>query len=157
MTEIYTDGASRGNPGPGGWGVIITSDSKVLELGGSDPQTTNNKMELTAAIRALEAAQDKKLTIYTDSEYVAKGMTEWIGNWQKKGWKTANKKPVLNQDLWQKLLALSAGREIIWKYVPAHSGVRLNERADEIATSFADSVSGSEMPKLFHGPKDSYR
>lgn len=157
MTEIYTDGASRGNPGPGGWGVIITSDSKVLELGGSDPKTTNNKMELTAAIRALEAAQDKKLTIYTDSEYVSKGMTEWIGNWQKKGWRTANKKPVLNQDLWQKLLALSAGREIIWKYVPAHSGVRLNERADEIATSFADSVSGAEKPKLFHGPKDSYR
>ncbi len=157
MTEIYTDGASRGNPGPGGWGVVVLSEREVRELGGGEPRTTNNKMELTAAIRALEACSDKKLTIYTDSEYVAKGMTEWIFNWQKKGWKTANKKPVLNQDLWQKLSSLAEDREISWKYVPAHSGIRLNERADEIATGFADAVSGAEKPKLFHGPKNAYR
>lgn len=157
MTEIYTDGASRGNPGPGGWGVIILLDDQVVELGGGEAHTTNNKMELTAAIKALEACSEQKLVIHTDSEYVAKGMTEWIFNWQKKGWKTANKKPVLNQDLWQKLASLAEGREITWKYVPAHSGIRLNERADEIATSFADATLGGETPRLFHGSKNSYR
>lgn len=153
MTEIYTDGASRGNPGPGGWGVVILSDTEVRELGGWEAHTTNNKMELTAAIRALEASGEKKLIIYTDSEYVAKGMTEWIENWQRKGWRTANKKPVLNQDLWQELLKQAEGREITWKYVPAHSGVPLNERADEIATTFADGL----KPKFYHGPKKAYR
>jgi len=119
MITIYTDGASRGNPGPGGWGGIIASDEKIVEIGGSESHTTNNRMELTAAIRSLEFAinnfQFSKIQIHTDSEYVTKGMTEWIHRWQKKGWKTAGRKPVLNQDLWQKLLLLTKEREMEWK------------------------------------------
>ncbi|MGB3921663.1 MAG: ribonuclease HI [Minisyncoccia bacterium] len=157
MIEIYTDGASRGNPGPGGWGVIILAKNEVRELGGKEAHTTNNRMELTAAIRALEVVLESEITIYTDSEYVMKGMKEWIKKWQEKGWKTANKKPVLNQDLWQKLLDVSGDRNIEWKYVAGHSGVPLNDRADEIATSFADTITGGTEPPLYHGSKDSYR
>ncbi|KKR26154.1 MAG: ribonuclease H [Microgenomates group bacterium GW2011_GWC1_39_7] len=157
MITIYTDGASRGNPGPGGWGGIIASDEKIVEIGGSESHTTNNRMELTAAIRSLEFAinnfQFSKIQIHTDSEYVTKGMTEWIHRWQKKGWKTAGRKPVLNQDLWQKLLLLTKEREMEWKYVAGHSGIPLNERADEIATTFADGLD----PALYNGPKDKYK
>lgn len=160
MIIIYTDGASRGNPGPGGWGAIITYDDKVIELGGREAHTTNNRMELTAAIKSLEfvsklAPSPKPLeaVIYADSEYVTKGMTEWIHRWQKKNWKTASKKPVLNQDLWQKLLGLVEGREVDWKYVAGHAGIPLNERADEIATTFADDLT----PVLYNGPKDKYK
>ncbi|MEK9171915.1 MAG: ribonuclease HI, partial [Patescibacteria group bacterium] len=148
MITIYTDGASRGNPGPGGWGGVIASEEKIIEIGGSEARTTNNRMELTAAIRSLEFSinnfQFSKIQINTDSEYVMKGITEWIERWQRKGWKTVNRKPVLNQDLWQELLKLTAGlsaqtgKKIEWKYVAGHTGVPLNERADEIATSFAD-------------------
>lgn len=152
MITIYTDGASRGNPGPGGWGAIVTYNDKVVELGGGEAHTTNNRMELTATIKALESISSEAVTIHTDSEYVTKGMTEWIKRWQKKGWKTRGRKPVLNQDLWQKLLLLTGGREVEWKYVAGHSGVPLNERADEIATSFADNV----VPSLYHGPRDKY-
>ena len=159
MITIYTDGASRGNPGPGGWGGIIASDEKIVEIGGSESHTTNNRMELTAAIRSLEFTisnsqfSNQPIQIYTDSEYVTKGMTEWIMRWQKKGWKTAGRKPVLNQDLWRRLLKLTEGREVKWKYVAGHAGVTLNERADEIATTFADNLT----PSLYHGPRSQYR
>ena len=159
MITIYTDGASRGNPGPGGWGGVIASEDRVIEIGGLDPHTTNNKMELTACIRSLEFTisnsqfSNQPIQIYTDSEYVTKGMTEWIMRWQKKGWKTAGRKPVLNQDLWRRLLKLTEGREMKWKYVAGHAGVTLNERADEIATTFADNLT----PSLYHGPRSQYR
>ncbi len=157
MITIYTDGASRGNPGPGGWGGIITSDDKIVETGGSEAHTTNNRMELTAAIRSLEFAinnfQFSDVLINTDSEYVMKGITIWIHKWQKKGWKTAGRKPVLNQDLWQELLRVTEDKKIEWKYVAGHAGVPLNERADEIATSFADNFT----PALYNGPKDKYK
>lgn len=128
-------------------------DDKVAELGGRETHTTNNRMELTAAIKALEFITDREIVVYADSEYVTKGMTEWIKRWQKKGWKTAGRKPVLNQDLWRKLLLLTEGREVKWKYVAGHTGVPLNERADEIATSFADNI----VPALYHGPRDKYK
>ena len=160
MITIYTDGSSRGNPGPGGWGAVIISDTEVVELGGGEGHTTNNRMELTACIRALEfvsklEAKSYKLkaVLYTDSEYVMKGMTEWIEGWQRKGWKTANKKPVLNQDLWQELLKFSEGFDIQWSHVRGHSGVELNERCDEIANSFASGVS----PTLYHGASSQYK
>ena len=157
MPIIYTDGSSRGNPGPGGWGAIIASEDKVVEIGGKEPHTTNNRMELTGTIRSLEFTinnfQFSKIQIYTDSEYVMKGITTWIHNWQVKGWRTANKKPVLNQDLWQRLLELTDGKEIEWRYVAGHSGVPLNERADVIATTFADGLTLN----LYNGPKDGYK
>ena len=153
MITIYTDGASRGNPGPGGWGAIITYNNKVVELGGGETHTTNNRMELMAAIKALESIPDKEVTVCADSEYVTKGMTEWIQRWQKKGWRTAGRKPVLNQDLWQRLIELTEGRKVEWKYVAGHAGVPLNERADEIATTFADNFT----PALYDGPKDKYK
>ena len=153
MITIYTDGSSRGNPGPGGWGAIILGDKEVVEIGGREAHTTNNRMELTATIKALEQSTESDIELYTDSEYVMKGMKEWIKKWQEKDWKTANKKSVLNQDLWQKLLEVSNDRNIDWKYVAGHSGVPLNERADEIATTFADGL----KPALYHGPKVEYR
>jgi len=152
MITIYTDGSSRGNPGPGGWGAIILSDDEVRELGGGDPHTTNNRMELMAAIKSLEYVPDNVITLNTDSEYVMKGMTQWIEGWQKKGWRTANRKPVLNQDLWQKLLEVTQGKNIEWKYVAGHTGVPLNERADVIATTFADGL----IPNLYNGPRNKY-
>src|SRR3989344_2829160 len=133
MITIYTDGSSRGNPGPGGWSAIIFDDKKVREIGGREEHTTNNRMELTAAIKALENLTGEAL-VYTDSEYVMKGITEWIKKWQVKGWKTA-------------------GKKIEWKYVAGHVGIHLNERADEIATAFADSLD----PALYNGPKDKYK
>lgn len=153
MIIIYTDGSSRGNPGPGGWGAIILRDKEVVEIGGGERHTTNNRMELTAAIKALESSPESKVAVYTDSEYVMKGMKEWIKKWQEKGWKTASKKPVLNQDLWQKLLEATKNKNVEWKYVAGHSGVLLNERADEIATTFADGI----KPTLYHGPKVKYK
>jgi len=159
MITIYTDGAARGNPGPGGWGAIVANDERVVELGGENEHTTNNRMELTAAIKALEYVSDlepngshSEITINTDSEYVMKGITEWIHNWQKKGWKTAGKKAVLNQDLWQELLIASEGKQIEWKYVAGHAGVEANERCDEIATAFADGLETT----LYDGDKDAY-
>lgn len=157
MITIYTDGSSRGNPGPGGWAGIIANDEKVLEIGGREDHTTNNRMELVGVIKSLEFADNNfqitKIEINTDSEYVMKGITEWVKRWQIKGWKTANKKPVLNQDLWQALLQVTEGKDIEWKYVAGHAGVRLNERADEIATAFADNLN----PALYHGSRDQYK
>ena len=157
MITIYTDGAARGNPGPGGWGAIIGNDERVAEIGGENPDTTNNRMELTAAIEAIKFAVENfppnsPITVYTDSEYVMKGITEWIINWQKKGWKTAGKTAVLNKDLWQKLLMVTEDEQIEWKYVPGHSGHAANERCDEIATAFAD---GLEVT-LYNGDRSSY-
>ena len=164
MITIYTDGSSRGNPGPGGWAAIIMLDdssksqitnskSQIVEIGGREDHTTNNKMELTATIKALENISNaEQIELNTDSEYVMKGITLWVHNWQKKGWKTAAKKPVLNQELWQELLAVTEGKEITWKYVPGHAGVPLNERADVIATTFADNM----KIDLYDGPASKY-
>lgn len=135
----------------------------MVEIGGREEHTTNNRMELTACIRSLEFAisnfQFSKIQIHTDSEYVMKGITLWIQRWQEKGWKTAAKKPVLNQDLWQELLALTAGKDIEWKYVAGHAGVLANERCDEIATAFADlstTLKAGKLPVLYNGPRAGY-
>ena len=140
---IYTDGAARGNPGKAGWGVVIILGDKVVEIGGASKHATNNQMELIAPIEALKYLKNKKintsLEIFLDSKYVVLGITEWIFNWQKKNWKNAAKKPVLNKELWQELYKLSQQFKIKWTYVEGHNGNKYNERADEIATSFADS------------------
>ena len=145
---IFTDGSSRGNPGPGGWGAVIVDCQKVTEIGGRETHTTNNRMELIGAIKALEfvfSLNAKRCTLYADSGYLVKGMTEWIHNWQKKNWKTADRKQVLNRDLWEELLILSRGKKISWKQVSGHAGVAGNERCDEIATAFASG----ENPELY--------
>ena len=132
--EIYTDGACSGNPGPGGWGAILRHGAIEKELSGGENPTTNNKMELTAAIEALKALKSAcKVDLYTDSEYVRKGITEWVHNWQKRGWQTAAKKPVANVELWQALLAAAAPHQIEWHWVKGHSGHPENERCDELA------------------------
>jgi len=145
--EIYTDGSSLGNPGPGGWGtVIIVGDKIEKELGGFEKDTTNNRMEIQAVIEALkyivknQKTIDKNIiTINADSAYVLGGVTTWIKNWEKNGWKTANKKPVLNKELWQELISLVRGFKgnLVWNKVKGHSGHIHNDRADEIATSCA--------------------
>ena len=142
--EMYTDGSSIGNPGPGGWGVvIITKDSKNIELGGYNKDTTNNKMELMAVIESLKYINKNHKTdnvsIFADSNYVLSGVTSWIHNWEKNGWRTANKKEVLNKDLWQELIALvrEFKSTLSWQKVKGHSGHVHNERADEIATTYA--------------------
>jgi ribonuclease HI len=136
--NIYTDGGCSGNPGPGGWAFVILSEGRVLvEKNGGDPATTNNRMELTAVIRALETLSSAKspidgVTVFTDSQYVQKGIGEWISGWKKKGWVTSAKQPVKNVDLWKRLDALAAGRPITWKWVKAHAGNPLNERCDAL-------------------------
>lgn len=150
---IYTDGSSKGNPGPGGWGAIVVSDKFVKELGGREDMTTNNRMELMAAIESLKSVDSTDLiTLYSDSQYVIKGMTEWIEGWQRKGWKNSQKKPVLNRDLWELLLEASQGKNIEWKYVKGHAENPGNNRCDEIATTFADN----EPTKLYDGTIDRY-
>jgi len=140
---IFTDGSSLGNPGAGGFGVVIVSSSKkVIELGGREKKTTNNRMELMAVISALEYCVNKETTpisIYSDSRYVINGVTKWLSAWQKNGWQTKNKTDVLNKDLWQKILMVISKikNQIEWQYVPGHVGVPGNERTDEIAQSFA--------------------
>ena len=132
--EVFTDGACKGNPGPGGWGALIVDGGDERELFGGENQTTNNRMELLAVIRALEAIdQAKPLTVFTDSQYVQKGITEWITNWQRRGWKTASKQAVKNADLWKELVALSDGRAVEWRWVRGHNGHPGNERADQLA------------------------
>ena len=132
--EIYTDGACRGNPGPGGWGAILRSGGRERELHGGDPATTNNRMELTAAIRALEALKKRcRVALYTDSQYVRQGITEWLPLWVARGWKTAGRKPVKNQDLWQQLAKAATRHQIEWHWVKGHAGHPQNERADELA------------------------
>ncbi len=132
--EIFTDGACKGNPGPGGWGALLRFGEEERELFGGEPNTTNNRMELTAVIEALAALKHRcEVTIHTDSQYVQKGITEWIHNWKVRGWKTAGKDPVKNADLWRRLDALASKHRIHWKWVRGHSGHLENERADVLA------------------------
>lgn len=132
--EAFTDGACSGNPGPGGWGVLLRTGRHEKELSGGEPETTNQRMELRAAIEALKALKKNcHITIYSDSKYVVLGMTEWIHGWKKKAWKNANKKPVANQDLWQELDQTSQRHEVQWEWVKGHAGHPGNERADELA------------------------
>ena len=178
-TIIYTDGSSRGNPGRGGWAAVVMTDHHVKELGGREDLTTNNRMELIGAIQGLQAVSLKPLAVsnsdtnslqatgyklpavvevHTDSQYVKKGMTEWIDGWIAKGWKGSTKKPVLNQDLWQALKKeedklKETGVKVVWKYVKAHVGIAGNERADTIATMCADNASDLH---LYDGSRSGY-
>jgi ribonuclease HI len=136
QVEIYTDGACKGNPGPGGWGVLMRSGSTQKELYGGERSTTNNRMELMAVIQALEALKRPcAVTLYLDSQYVLKGITEWLPGWKAKGWKTASKQPVKNAELWRRLdeLVQQGGHEIDWRWVRGHNGDAGNERADALA------------------------
>lgn len=142
--KIATDGACKGNPGPGGWGVLMRFNGVEKELSGSDPATTNNRMELMAAIQGLKALNRPcHVVLETDSAYVRDGITKWIHGWQRNGWRTADKKPVKNADLWQELLAASKAHKIDWRWVKGHSGDPDNERADQLASNAAllESVS----------------
>lgn len=138
---IYTDGACRGNPGPGGWGVVLRYKGVSKELCGGEAQTTNNRMELTAAIQALETLnRDCKILLNTDSTYVLKGITEWLPVWKQRGWKTADRKPVKNEDLWRRLDAAIARHDIEWRWIKGHSGEEGNEQADKLANLGIDAV-----------------
>jgi ribonuclease HI len=139
--RIYTDGACRGNPGPGGWGALLVAGERERELWGGERLTTNNRMELTAAIRGLEALKRRcKVDLYTDSQYVRNGIREWLIQWKKRGWKTADRKPVKNQDLWERLDELVTGHDIEWHWVRGHSGHGGNERADALANRGIDEL-----------------
>lgn len=139
--NIFTDGACRGNPGPGGWGVLLQFADQEKRLHGGDPQTTNNRMELMAAIIGLESLKKPcKINLSTDSQYVLKGITEWLPNWKKRGWKTAAKRPVKNDDLWKRLEAALQRHEVKWEWVKGHSGHPGNECADELANLGIDSL-----------------
>lgn len=132
--DVWTDGACKHNPGPGGWGAVLVAGDVSLHLWGGTPETTNNQMELTAAIRALERLERRvPVRLHTDSTYVMKGIQEWIHNWKKRGWKTAAKKPVLNADLWRRLDELTGQHEVEWRWVKGHSGDAGNELADALA------------------------
>lgn len=133
--EIWTDGACSGNPGRGGWGAVLRWNDHVKELSGGEPETTNNRMELMAAIQALEAlkGEGRAVVLHTDSVYVKNGITEWIHNWKTRGWKTADRKPVKNADLWRRLDEAAIRHRVIWKWVKGHAGDINNERADELA------------------------
>lgn len=134
VVTVFTDGACRGNPGPGGWGALLQAGATEKELWGGEANTTNNRMELTAVIRALEALKRPvAVRIHTDSQYVQKGISQWIHRWKKNGWRTADKKPVKNADLWQRLDALSGRHDIAWLWVKGHAGHPGNERADKLA------------------------
>jgi ribonuclease HI len=138
---VYADGACRGNPGPGGWGAWLKSGEHEKELFGGDKLTTNNKMELTAVIQALAALERRcSVVVYTDSSYVKDGITKWIHGWKTRGWQTADKKPVKNIELWQRLDALNASHQVQWRWVKGHSGDPGNERADRLANRGVDSV-----------------
>lgn len=133
---IYTDGACSGNPGPGGWGALLRYGRHEKELYGGEPETTNNRMELMAAIKALEAIKpgfEREITLWTDSTYVMKGITEWIHGWKRRGWKKSDKSPVLNADLWKLLDAQNSQRNVTWRWVKGHAGEEGNERADALA------------------------
>ena len=132
--EIYADGACKGNPGPGGWGVLLRTGGQEKEMCGGEAQTTNNRMELTAVIEGLlSLAQHSKVRVYTDSQYVQKGITEWIHNWKRRGWMSADKKPVKNEDLWRRLDEVARMHDVSWHWVKGHAGHPENERADALA------------------------
>lgn len=141
MIEIYTDGACRGNPGPGGWGALLRAGSHEKELWGGAPDTTNNRMEMTAVIESLKALKrPSDVILTTDSQYVRKGITEWITGWKRKNWKTAAGKPVKNADLWREIDTLAASHTIDWRWVKGHSGHAENERVDELANRGIDEL-----------------
>ncbi len=141
IVEIFTDGACRGNPGPGGWGAILRYKGMEKELYGSEPATTNNRMELMAAIRALETLKRPcKVILSTDSQYLMKGITEWLPNWRRRQWKTSAGKPVKNQDLWQRLVKALEKHQVQWEWVRGHSGHPENERADRLANLAIDEM-----------------
>ena len=141
IVEIYTDGACRGNPGPGGWGASLRYNGQQKDLYGSEPETTNNRMELMAVIKALESLKRCcPVKIYTDSKYVLDGMTKWLPNWKKKGWKTAAKKPVKNADLWKQLDAAVQANDVSWQWVKGHTGDEGNECADALANRGIDDM-----------------
>ena len=142
--DIYTDGACRGNPGPGGWAALLITGEHEREISGAETLTTNNRMELTAVIRALEALKrPSHVSLYTDSQYVQKGISEWIHTWKRKGWRTADKNPVKNEDLWRQLDELAARHEVEWHWVRGHDGHPENERADKLANKgIPDDPSG---------------
>lgn len=157
MQEIllFTDGASKGNPGKGGWGAIVAGNGKVVELGGAEPHTTNNRMELTAALRGLQHAKQLPpgpRILHTDSSYVINGITKWVHGWQKNGWQTKEKKDVLNKDLWMDLVEAAHGQQVAWEYVGGHVGIAGNERVDSIASELAV---GNKV-ELFKGALDEY-
>ncbi len=164
---MYTDGSSRGNPGPGGWGVIVADDKNVVELGGGEPMTTNNRMELTAAIEGLSFMASQlpttnyqlptKIDMRVDSQYVINGITKWVHGWQKNGWVNSKKERVLNRELWEVLIDVlisvkTQATKVSWSYTPGHVGIPGNERADEIATGYADK----KPPELFRGAREIY-
>jgi len=142
--EIWTDGACKGNPGPGGWGALLKYGEHERELFGGETPTTNNRMELTAVIEALDSLKRScRIVLHTDSQYVQLGITEWLPNWVRRGWKTADKKPVKNADLWQRLQAAAARHDVEWRWVRGHAGDAGNERADELANRGVETVSDS--------------
>ena len=143
IVEIYTDGACRGNPGPGGWAAVLSCKGRTRELSGAESATTNNRMEMLAVINALRAlTRRSRVQLYTDSQYVRLGITQWLNRWKAGGWRTAARKPVKNQDLWEQLDALAAGHDIEWHWVQGHSGVPGNERCDQLANSAIDALLG---------------
>lgn len=150
---IFTDGSSRGNPGPGGWGSVIVAGDHVRELGGREDDTTNNKMELAAALAALKSTDEGSvIKLHTDSSYVINGITKWVNGWKRNGWQTTTKTDVSNRDLWEELDMLNKERSVSWIYVGGHVGIAGNERCDEIATSFADNA----PTQLFDGKLAQY-
>ena len=143
VVEAFTDGACRGNPGPGGWGVLLRYQGRERELSGAEPQTTNNRMEMMAAIAALEAlSRPCKVRLTTDSQYVCKGIQEWLPRWRARNWKTASRSPVKNEDLWRRLDAAASRHQVEWLWTRGHSGHPENERADALARSAIDSDAG---------------
>ncbi len=145
--EIYTDGACRGNPGPGGWGLVLRYGTHEKTLCGGEAHTTNNRMELMAAIQGLEAlSRPCRVRVTTDSQYVKKGLTEWLPRWQRCGWRTADKQPVKNVDLWQRLARAAARHEVHWQWVRGHAGHPENERADDLARRAIDELGGARRP-----------
>ena len=141
IVHIYTDGACKGNPGPGGWGALMRYGGREKELFGGEPRTTNNRMELTAVIRALEALnRPSQVAVHTDSQYVQKGISVWLPAWKTRGWKTADRKPVKNDDLWRELDALAQQHKVEWHWVRGHAGHVENERADALANRGVESV-----------------
>ena len=145
QVDIFTDGACKGNPGPGGWGALLRMGEHEKELSGSEADTTNNRMEMTAAIRALEALREPcEVRLHTDSNYVIEGITKWIHGWKKKGWKNSAKKPVVNDDLWRELDALRSKHQVTWHWVKGHSGHPENERVDQLASDAAERIAAGE-------------
>ncbi|MFQ5559009.1 MAG: ribonuclease HI [Nitrospinota bacterium] len=139
--KVFSDGACRGNPGPGGYGVLVVADGKVKEISGSEKRTTNNRMEMIGALRGLEAVKTpSKIIVTTDSNYVVKGMTEWLAGWMKRGWRTAGGSGVKNRELWEKLVTLSEKHAVRWKWVKGHNGHAENERCDALANMAIDEM-----------------